>query len=74
MSIGILTNGTTFTLASSAINFKCREDVLNGLEKYVKQIDTSKYGDYRMTDIFCKESSFQRGSDMRVTCAKLFQS
>ena len=47
------------------------EKNITGLEKYMNQIDTIRYGDY--TSYFCKRSSIQRASDMIVTCASLFQ-
>ena len=43
------------------------------MEKYVKQIDTSRYGDYRIIDnYFCQESPFKRKNYTRVLCESLF--
>ena len=52
--IDIFTNVITFPLQSSTRGFQWREKFPTGLEKYVKQIDTSIYGDYIINDhCFC---------------------
>ena len=71
-SIGILTNGISFPISSSTTAFKQRETSLTGLEKYMDQIDTRRYGDYNITDIFCKDSTIQRATNMIVICESLF--
>ena len=48
------------------------KNVLTNFEKYSNQIDTSRYGDYTVTDrLFCKK--IQRASDMIVICIRLFK-
>ena len=45
-----------------------------GLNKYMKQIDTNKYGDYRITNYyFGVDCSFKLGTDIRVICDHIFQ-
>ena len=51
LSTDILTNCITFTLSYSARAFKWRKK-LTGLDKYVNQVDTRIYGDYKITDYF----------------------
>ena len=51
-SINILTNGIAFPISYSSRAFKQVEDVITGLDEYVKQIDTSIYGDYITTICF----------------------
>ena len=72
--MSIFTNGIDFPLSSSAGGFKWRKKVLTGLEKHVKTIDTSRYGDIIITDhCFCKHSPIQRSSAMIVIRVSLFQ-
>ena len=74
MSIDNLTDGITFCLSFSAIVFECINNVFTGLEKYANQIDTRRYGDYKITDCyFCKHSPIQRSIDTKLACASLFQ-
>ena len=50
--INISTNGIIFSLLYCARYSQWIKKVLIGLEKYVKQIDTSRYGDYIIYDHF----------------------
>ena len=52
LSIDIFTNGINFPLSSCARAFKWRENFLTGLNKYVKQINKSRYFEYISTDHF----------------------
>ena len=56
------------------------KDSLNGdffipsLNKYMKQINTNRYGDYIITySYFGFDCPFNRGSDMLVICDHIFQ-
>ena len=74
MSIEILTNCITLPSSSSKRDFQRRENILTGLKKFVKQINTSRYGDYRITDCyFFQDSPFKRANYMRVICEILSQ-
>ena len=48
--------------------------VITGLGKYVKLLQADMVTTQLMITIFSKYSSFQRARDMRLMCAKLFQS
>ena len=48
--------------------------ILTNLEKYVKHIDTNRYGDYIINDnYFSKDNSFKIESEMRLICDSIFQ-
>ena len=54
--------------------FQWIENFLTGLEKYVKQIDTSRYDYCRINDhYFCHGSPFKIASDIRVICDHIFK-
>ena len=61
--LNILEKGITFPILSSARACKCRKGVLVFLEKYVNQIYTRTYSDYRITEnCFSRSCQFQRES------------
>ena len=75
LSINILKDVINFSISYSARAFKWRKKGLTGLQKYVNQINTRRYGDYTTNDnYFCEPSPIQIASDMRLICASLFQS
>ena len=45
------------------------------LEKFVNQIDTRRYCDYKITDdsVFCQDSSIKKASDTKLICDHKFQ-
>ena len=69
LNIDLLINSITFPILYSEISFQWRENFLTGLEKYVKQIYTSRYGDYIITyHYFHHKSPLKRASNIRVIC------
>ena len=70
----MLTNGITFTLLNGKISTEWRNDVIEGLDSYVKQINIKKYNDYIITYNFvCAGCTLKKSSEMRVTCERIFK-
>ena len=50
-----------------------KKKVLTTLQKYVNQIDTRRYGDYKIIDFFGQDCPFQRATEIRITCTSIFE-
>ena len=47
---------------------------LDELQKYVEQIDTRTYHDYKIdVKYFCGKCIYTRSNEMRMTCSALYQ-
>ena len=74
LNIDILNESINFTLLYGSRAFKRRENVLTGLEKYAKQINTRTYGDYTITEnYFIQDFPFRRANKTRITCTSILE-
>ena len=73
-NIDILKEGIIFHQSYDLIACKWRKGVLTNLNKYVKQIDTRTYFDYKSTEnYYSQDCTFQRATEMKLACTIFFK-